>query len=135
MDAKLSVFKTVLTVPPQGNQFLYLIHFEHKRHHAQHYLGSSIDLIGRLTDHANGQGARLTRALWEDSEAWTLAAVFVPRNPNYDNVRDLERIAKMRHNGKAYCPLCHDNPKLPPGTLDYPCPLLNSQLLRKDFQP
>lgn len=134
MDAALRVLQTVLTVPPPGNSFLYLIHFTEKRHHAQHYLGSSIALLDRLRDHANGQGARLTRALWEDAEDWHVAALFIPRNPLHDSIRDLEKEAKKRHNGKAYCPICHTNPNIPPGTVDYPCPIITANSLRKDSQ-
>lgn len=120
--------KTVQTV--QSGGWLYLIHFVDKRHHAQHYLGSSLEVIGRLTAHANGNGARITAALWADRQEWVLARLWVPKAATSD-IRALESMAKARHNGKAYCPLCNREPKTPSGCMEYPLLKIGSMELRK----
>lgn len=130
MDAAKLLFCTVPTVP--RSKWLYLIHFDRPRAHALHYLGSSVELEQRLSQHANGQGARLTRALWEDSQHWQLAALFIPKDPTA-SIRELERKSKQRHNAKAYCPICQANKnRSPQGTVQYPTPILTSHDLRKD---
>lgn len=125
-------FEIVLNSGPSG-PFLYLIHFDHKRFHAGHYLGSSVQIIDRLTDHANGHGACLTRALWEAAEHWQLAALFIPTDSR-DSIRDLERRAKRRKSAADYCPLCRDNWTSPIGTVSFPVPPISSQGLRKKQQ-
>lgn len=114
-----------------NSPFLYLLHFDKPRHHACHYLGCSEDIIARLAAHANGQGSCLTKALYEDHEGWTLAALYVPRAA-VASIRFLERRAKERHNAAAYCPLCRPGRFQPPlGTIHYPTPDdLNSINLR-----
>lgn len=114
------LFLNVPSVP-----FLYLLHFDVPRHHARHYLGSSDQLESRLAAHATGRGARLTRALWEEGEQWTLAAIFALL-PHRTSGRDTERMSKKRHNAKAYCPLCTRNHRSPTGTVQFPIQPISS---------
>lgn len=123
-SAEKLLLKTVLTV---RKPCLYLIHFLEKRNHAGHYLGSSYQLIARLTDHANGDGARLTQVLWEDDQDWILAAIYVPRRAVLD-VRLLESEAKKRHCSVDYCPFCRETHGVPRGCIQYPTPLNVSSL-------
>jgi hypothetical protein len=107
---------------------LYLLHFTVPRFHARHYLGSSYELLNRLQSHATGQGACLTRALFEDQETWTLAAVYVPRSTCTMTIRELERLAKQRKNGSMYCPLCFpDDFYIPEGCIEFPAPHFTSE--------
>lgn len=152
-EAILSVMTTALPVANLPDlrhftnwpKFLYLIHFAEKRHHAQHYLGCSYNLYERLVAHANGRGAKLTKALWEDKQDWQLAAIFIPKPSMKCGIFELETRAKQRHNSIAYCPVCQhsqdgsteqhrDRTHLcPPGTLQYPLPFqVSATLLRKD---
>lgn len=123
-------YRLTTTWPP----FLYVIHFDHKRHHAQHYMGASNNLFQRLKDHATGRAAKLTKALWEDSEEWELAAIYKPKPTVTTPIFDLETKAKRAHATITFCPLC--NPLFyhaPPGTLRYPVPFsIRSNHLRTD---
>lgn len=122
------------TVPFDVTQkWLYLIHFTEPHFHARHYLGSSEEVLERIERHANGQGARITRALWLGGEEWTLAALFRPRNPAA-SIRDLERRAKKRKSAKDYCPLCTRNFISPPGCVRYPTPAIGSLDLRRSTE-
>ena len=109
---------------------LYLLHFDRPHHHAQHYLGSTVELTRRLIDHANGNGARLTEVLMECDEHWTLAALFIPRPGLPTSIRELERNAKRRHSSRSYCPKCNTNHISPPGTVQYPTLAKSAQDLR-----
>lgn len=117
-------------------KFLYLIHFAQRRHHAQHYLGSSYNLYERLAAHARGHGARLTKALWEDDQEWTLAALFIPKPTSARSIFELEKQAKQRHQASAYCPICCKSDQLniaPAGTMQYPIPFhVSASELRKE---
>lgn len=117
---------------------LYILHFDVPHAHANHYLGSSIDLLERLTTHANGRGARLTQVLYENDEEWTLAAIYVPMNRQLcfqefgDNfIRALERKAKNRKGARAYCPICCDGGHVAPNYCqEYPFRPITSKELR-----
>lgn len=110
--------------------FIYILHFDQYRHHARHYTGSSIRLLERLHNHAAGQGAAITRALWEHDEHWTLAAIYVPRTEEHD-IRHIETEIKRRHDGPAYCPICDRDGPNPPGCIQYPHPPITSRQLRQ----
>lgn len=122
--------KTVQQHHKRGLEMIYVLHFENKRHHAQHYLGTTSHLRLRLKSHAIGRGARLTRALWHDNEEWTLAAIY------YEHTRlltqpfpmsrwDIERTAKLRHQNDDYCPLCKPLTYIKPRyTEEYPIRML-----------
>ena len=47
---------------------VYLIHFDEKYHHAQHYLGYTGDLENRIAEHAAGVGSPLLAAVSESGK-------------------------------------------------------------------
>lgn len=125
--------KNKVCLPPsEPPKFLYLLHFEEKLSHAQHYLGSSEDLIQRLKTHADGWGAAITAHLAEEGRHWVLAGLWTLRDPSW-SLRDVERRAKKAHRGNSYCPICMgERCKTPPGTIAYPVPCLTSRTLRSE---
>ncbi len=88
---------------------VYLIHFDQKFHHAQHYLGfvdhlNNHTLESRVEYHKKGKGSRLLRAV-------ALAKI------NFDVVRtwpdgdrNFERSLKNKKKASQFYPIC--NPKL-----------------------
>jgi predicted GIY-YIG superfamily endonuclease len=78
---------------------VYILHFETKLHHAQHYLGFARDLDVRLMQHANGTGARLLKAVGEAGISWRVART-------WDGGWGLERYLKRQKNGPRLCPIC-----------------------------
>lgn len=83
---------------------VYLLHFEHKHYHAQHYMGSTEDLEERISTHRKGNGARLVQVFCEHGIDFVVARTWA----NGD--RDLERALKRQKNGPRLCPIC--NPKV-----------------------
>jgi predicted GIY-YIG superfamily endonuclease len=85
---------------------VYLLHFESKLHHAQHYLGYTSDLDQRLQQHRLGRsGAGLVRAFFEREITFVLAHTWV-------GSRALERHFKQHwHAGPRLCPLCNGGRK------------------------
>lgn len=83
---------------------LYLLHFDEKIHHAQHYLGYSRDrrtLEERIELHRRGQsGARLPQVFAERGIPFRVARLW-PRG-----TRRLERRLKNRKEAPRLCPLC-----------------------------
>jgi predicted GIY-YIG superfamily endonuclease len=99
--------------------WLYVLHFDNKLSHAQHYLGSTQNPTERWTAHATGNGARITEVLHEKGEHWIVAAVYQTL-PNIDHLA-AERHAKRQKNTAIYCPIC--NPKknvAPKNTIETP---------------
>lgn len=91
--------------------FLYLLHFERKICHAQHYLGVTDDVQLRLRLHAIGHGARLTEVCLQNNIDWVLAGLW-QTNPAFSG-RILERQTKNRNNGRRHCPICMSAPETP----------------------
>ena len=80
---------------------VYLIHFEKKLHHAQHYLGFvKGDLSQRLALHLSGRGAKLLKACNENGIGWHLVRAW----PGGD--RHFERKLKNRKKARLLCPWC-----------------------------
>lgn len=82
---------------------VYLLHFESKLAHAQHYIGfteSEQTLPARLDHHRAGSGARLMRAVTEAGIPWSLARVWPAGS------RSFERQLKNRKNTPVLCPTC-----------------------------
>lgn len=107
---------------------VYILHFETARHHAKHYMGSTVDLFQRLRQHARGEGAKLTAALAKDDQHWTVAALWQTAD-----ARLAERIAKSGHCGPAWCPICTKTPRRLPGGVEIPVPRLTSRTLNDDI--
>jgi predicted GIY-YIG superfamily endonuclease len=85
---------------------VYLIHLFEPVAHAQHYIGSTINLERRLRQHGykrkNGGSPLLKEAnkrgvFWCVAETWKAS-------------RDFERYLKKQKNARRYCPLCHGVP-------------------------
>ncbi len=79
---------------------VYLIHFDEKLSHAQHYLGSTADLASRLDRHRKGQGARLMQVITELGIPWRVART-------WDGDRALERELKRQKASPRLCPICN----------------------------
>jgi predicted GIY-YIG superfamily endonuclease len=78
---------------------IYLIHFDKKLAHAQHYIGLADDLDARLERHRAGNGARLMEVITNAGIAWQVART-------WPGDRKLERQLKRRKETPALCPLC-----------------------------
>ena len=96
--------------------YIYILHFHEKIAHAAHYTGSTTGLKARLTAHANGAGARLTRELHDRGIDWTLGGLMTV---NQTNLRKLERKLKNIAHADRYCELCTRVPSHLPGTTPY----------------
>ena len=82
---------------------LYLIHFDEKLSHAQHYLGytdDSREVDQRLAQHKSGQGARILRACNENNITYSIVRM-MPGD------RTEERRIKNCNSLKDYCPVCN----------------------------
>jgi len=87
---------------------VYLIHFDrpigdlsNPRGQAQHYLGFTHDLAGRLQAHRSGNGSALMAAVAQRGIGWELART-------WEGDRHLERKLKNRHNSPRLCPICQN---------------------------
>jgi predicted GIY-YIG superfamily endonuclease len=80
---------------------VYLIHFQRKFHHAQHYLGFvSGDLIQRIERHKAGRGAKLLAAVNNNGINWQVVRVWL------NGGRFLERKLKKYKKSRCFCPVC-----------------------------
>jgi predicted GIY-YIG superfamily endonuclease len=114
---------------------IYVLHFDGPREHAQHYIGVTGHLEGRMTAHANGTGARLTEVLKELGEHWKVAALYSVKPTATRTPQQIERDIKRANNGPRFCPICTRSNAIPKGTLAIPVPELTSQQLRKESEP
>jgi predicted GIY-YIG superfamily endonuclease len=78
---------------------VYLIHFNEKLAHAQHYMGWTTNLQERLHAHETGNGSRLMEVVNDAGITWQLARTWA-------GGRDLERKLKAQKNGPRFCPIC-----------------------------
>ena len=79
---------------------VYLIHFDRKLSHAQHYLGYADNVTKRIARHRSSQGARLLRVLNEQGIGWNVVRVWP------DGDKQLERALKKKRNSSRLCPIC-----------------------------
>lgn len=80
---------------------VYLIHFEKKLHHAEHYLGFvERNLKARIKRHKAGNGAKLLAALNRAGISWEVVQVWK------DGDRHFERQLKNRKKSSCFCPVC-----------------------------
>jgi hypothetical protein len=80
---------------------VYLLHFDKKYHHAQHYLGFCMyDLEQRLAHHVAGHGARLMQVI-------TLAGIGFQIARTWRGCRTFERRLKNQKNAGRLCPVCN----------------------------
>jgi predicted GIY-YIG superfamily endonuclease len=83
---------------------VYLLHFDRPYKHARHYTGWTEDLLDRLTQHANGQGARLMEVIREARIGFILIRTC-------EGTRRTERAIKNDGGAVRYCPLCTPRPR------------------------
>jgi hypothetical protein len=81
---------------------VYLIHFETKLHHCQHYIGFCSDKLFtyRIAHHLKGTGSRLMAAVNRAGIKWEVVRVWDWADGNF------ERKLKNRKNAKYICPVC-----------------------------
>jgi predicted GIY-YIG superfamily endonuclease len=91
--------------------FLYVLHFDTKLSHAEHYTGVTVNVPQRLEAHAKGEGSAICAALKELGIGWRLAALYY------------EHTVKRHHNGPRYCQVCNPEARIP-GATEYPVELL-----------
>ncbi len=79
---------------------VYLLHFDQKFSHAQHYVGFTTDLDKRLDKHQRGTGSKLCRAI-------KLAGIGFQLARTWEGVdRAFERKLHNRHGSGRFCPIC-----------------------------
>ena len=79
---------------------VYLIHFEEKLHHAQHYIGYTNCLERRLHEHLSNSGAKILKAVKAAGIKYRVVKVWE------DGDRSLERKLKNRKKARCMCPVC-----------------------------
>lgn len=79
---------------------VYLLHFDAPFGHARHYTGWAYRLAGRLLNHANGRGARLTQVVAAAGIGWSLAKTWENKD------RHFERKLKNQGGASRHCPIC-----------------------------
>lgn len=85
---------------------VYLIHFNKKLAHAQHYIGFvENDLEQRIEKHKAGTGAKILRACKEAGIDWKVVKVWE------EGSRDFERSLKNKKKTRCICPVCTSKTK------------------------
>lgn len=115
--------------PPVG--YVYLLHFDEPLHHAQHYIGCTKDLQGRLWTHASGNGARIIRAALLEGINFELGAL---GTTNCTAMRRVERQVKNWHNASEFCEICNNAARKMPGTTPYPIACIDFATKSVDIQ-
>ena len=82
---------------------LYLIHFEKKIEHAQHYVGATKNIANRIKLHRVGRGANILRVANRLGIKWELVRV-------WKGSFELEIQMKKMKNSPRYCPVCSKFP-------------------------
>jgi len=82
--------------------YLYVLHFDTKLHHAQHYIGATTMPLSRLITHAHGRGAAIVKAQMRAGATWRLGGLFGCRGDMYS----AEKKMKATKNGRLHCSLC-----------------------------
>lgn len=80
---------------------VYLIHFDQKLCHAQHYIGfCEKGLESRLEYHRSGRGSKLLKAVAEKGIGFGVVRTWDEGDRNF------ERKLKNQKNAKKLCPVC-----------------------------
>ena len=80
---------------------VYLIHFQSKLHHAQHYIGFvGTDLLQRIELHLSNKGAKLLAAVNNQGIRWQVVRVWL------EGDRRMERKLKNYKKARCFCPVC-----------------------------
>jgi hypothetical protein len=86
--------------PRRPKPCVYLLHFERRYEHAQHYIGWSAWLSYRLRYHLAGRGAALLRAVCGAGIEVIVARVWAGADRNF------ERRLHSRRDAAKLCPVC-----------------------------
>ncbi len=82
---------------------VYLIHFNEKLHHAQHYIGFvEKNLKRRIKKHKDNKGAKLLMAINNKGITWDIVRIWEQGD------RELERKLKNRKKARCICPVCRN---------------------------
>ncbi len=84
----------------------YLLHFDQKIAHAQHYLGKTVNLDRRLREHASGVGARLPAVAKSRGIGFVLVRTWKPEGD--ETLSQLERRLKRMKCSPQLCNVCRD---------------------------
>lgn len=86
----------------------YLIHFnkpignpDNPRAQAQHYLGSTTNLKGRLYHHRHNNGSRIMAKVCQAGIKWKVVKTWE------SDSRNMEIQLKRRKNNRKLCPICN----------------------------
>jgi predicted GIY-YIG superfamily endonuclease len=79
---------------------IYLIHFDEKFGHSQHYLGYASDFEKRMERHRKGRGSNLIKKIQEAGIGWRVVRKWENVGPQ------AEAELKRYHNNRALCPIC-----------------------------
>jgi predicted GIY-YIG superfamily endonuclease len=80
---------------------VYLLHFDQKFKHAQHYIGyTSGPVKKRIEEHRSGNGARLIQVITQQGIGFSVAKTW------HGKSRRFERQLKNRHGANKFCPIC-----------------------------
>ena len=80
---------------------VYLIHFQSKLHHAQHYIGFvETDLLQRIELHLSNKGAKLLAAVNNQGIRWQVVRIWL------EGDRRMERKLKNYKKARCFCPVC-----------------------------
>ncbi len=87
---------------------VYLIHFDRKFHHAQHYIGfvdheKGHTVESRVEYHRAGRGSKILKAVTNAGIGFKIADIW----PEAD--RNEERRMKNCKKARKFCPICKNN--------------------------
>jgi predicted GIY-YIG superfamily endonuclease len=83
--------------------YIYLIHFEEKYHHAQHYIGWTENIDNRFKSHLKNNGSKLLKAVNKKGIKYKIIKT-------WEGTRFFERRMKKWKKAKIFCPICNENP-------------------------
>lgn len=86
----------------KGLTGVYLIHFDHKLSHAQHYMGSAVDIDWRVQKHKRGRGAQIMKAVVKAGISWQVVHVW----PCASEHEARERERQLKGYNTKQCPIC-----------------------------
>lgn len=79
---------------------IYIIHFDQKYKHAQHYIGFSDDPVKRSVRHKKSNGSKLLRAVKKAGISFRVVRII-------EGDRHAERKLKNQNNSRRFCPVCN----------------------------
>ena len=82
------------------NGTVYLIHFDEKLCHAQHYIGFTTNITNRMKCHRNNSGAKLLRAINQLGLKWQVVRTWENETISF------EYELKATKNAANLCPIC-----------------------------